>query len=120
VINLKTAQSLNLDKPRDSQKSGYWRIRHGLEVASARRAAQPSQQLRELPRTGRDDPLDRSGARGTSSERSGADRERSEADKSAAPRVIDRHSCLLKLSVAANEWNILQRARLLACEVATR
>jgi hypothetical protein len=71
--------------------------RHGLEVASARCAAQPVDQLGELPGTGRDDPLGRGGARGTSGKRSDPDRQRSKANKSCAPRVVDRHLCLLKL-----------------------
>src|SRR6516162_11084280 len=69
--------------------------RDGLEVASARRATQPIHQLRELPGIGWDDPLGHGGARGTSGNRSGADRQRSKTDKSGAPRAIDRHSCLL-------------------------
>jgi hypothetical protein len=93
--------------------------RHSFEVASARRATQPSHQLSELPGAGRDDHVGRSGARGTSGNGSGADCQCSEAEKSAAPRFVDCHSYLLRLRVAANEWAIRQRARLLAGEVVT-
>jgi hypothetical protein len=50
-----------------------------------RRAAKPFHQLRELLGTGRDDLLGRGGARGVGGKRSGADRQRSKADKSDAP-----------------------------------
>jgi len=59
--------------------------RHGLEVASASRAAQPLHKLGELSGTERDDPLGRDGARGAGGERGGTDRQRSKADKSGAP-----------------------------------
>jgi hypothetical protein len=59
--------------------------RHGLEIAPARRAAQPVHQLSKLPGAGRDDPLRGGGARGTSGKRSGADRQRAKSDKRGAP-----------------------------------
>ena len=92
--------------------------RHGFEVASARSAAQPFRQLSKLPGARRDDLIGRGGARATSGNSSGADCQRSQAEKSAAPRVIDSHSFLLRLRVAANEWSI--RTRLLGCQVVTR
>jgi hypothetical protein len=47
--------------------------RHSFEVASARREAQPRQQLGELPSAGRYYRIGRGGERGTRSNRSGAD-----------------------------------------------